>query len=214
VRLRTLQVRHVVQLRETAQGRKVSTMDARALMGALTGEHGRFVRLARLRVANEADAEDVVQRALMRASERAASLEDPTRARAWFYRILRHAIADHHRARPEDPMRHQDATDVAELASEDAPARTPCTCSVRLLDELRPGYADVIRRVDMNGEAPAAVARALGISLGNLHVRHHRARRILREDVRHYCGVASHRPCLDCACDRHHRCGHPAHRSE
>jgi hypothetical protein len=23
----------------------------------------------------------------------------------------------------------------------------------------------------------------------------------------HYCGVASHRACLDCACDEHHRCG-------
>ena len=182
-------------------------MEPRALIGALTDERVRFVRLARLRVGTPADAEDVVQRAFVRAAEQAGSLEDPARARAWFYRILRHAIADHHRARRRDPLRQESAGDPAELAEEPAPTRTPCGCSLRLLAELRPAYAEVIRRVDVEGEAPEAVASALGITTGNLHVRLHRARSSLRDDVMHYCGVASHRSCLDCACDEHHRCG-------
>lgn len=204
--------RRCVRLQKALDRRTILTVDARALTKVLTDERAGFVRLARKRVASDADADDIVQHSLMRAAERAGSLEDEARARAWFYRILRNAIADHHRSRPQDPLRHQDGADVTELASEDpAPTRTPCTCSVRLLDALRPAYAEVVRRIDVNGEDPVAVARALGISPGNLHVRLHRARRILRDEIRHYCHVESLRPCLDCACDRHHRCGLPAH---
>lgn len=183
-------------------------MDARALVGALDGERERFVRLARLRVASQADAEDIVQRALSRAVEHAGSVQDPARARAWFYRILRHAIADHHRARRSDPARQASAVDPDELPATGAgPARTPCGCSLRLLAELRPAYAEVLRRVDVDGESPEAVATSLGITSGNLYVRLHRARASLRDDVKHYCGVSSHRSCLDCSCDEHHRCG-------
>jgi RNA polymerase sigma-70 factor (ECF subfamily) len=184
-------------------------MDARSLMGTLVGERGRFVRLARLRLGSESDADDVVQTALMRASERAGSLEDPAQARSWFYRILRNAVVDHHRTARRDPMRDPASTDAADVESEDAPlgVPTPCACSVRLLGELRPAYAEVIRRIDVDGEDPRTVAQALGISPGNLHVRLHRARRVLCDDVRHYCGVESHRPCLDCGCDGHRRCG-------
>jgi RNA polymerase sigma-70 factor (ECF subfamily) len=108
-------------------------------------------------------------------------------------------------------MRHRTDADVTDVADEDdPPVPTPCMCSVRLLEELRPAYAEVIRRVDMEGEDAGDVARALGISTGNLHVRLHRARRALRDDVRHYCDVTSHRPCLDCTCDGHLRCGRTA----
>jgi RNA polymerase sigma-70 factor (ECF subfamily) len=182
-------------------------VEARALVESLIGERARFVRLARLRVESEADADDIVQRALARASERAGALDDPSRARAWFYRILRRAIADHHRERRGDPMRQRSTVEPEDLASDDGPARNPCACGIRLLQEIRPAYAEVLRRVDMDGEDPAAAADALGISVGNLHVRLHRARRALREEVRHHCGVDSHRPCLDCTCDARRRCG-------
>ena len=176
-------------------------MDARSLMVTLMGERARFVRLARRSVVNETDADDIVQHALMSASESAGSLEDPARARAWFYRILRNTIADHHRGRRGDPMQHRADADVAEIAADAAAPRALCKCGVRLLDKLRPAYAEVVRRVDVDGEDAAVVARALGISIDNLRVRLHRARATLRNDVQGYCGVSSHRPCLDCACD-------------
>ena len=184
-------------------------MDAPALLRALSGERARFVRLARRRVATGADAEDIVQRALLRAAERAASLEDPARVRAWFYRILRNAISDHHRMSSANSDRRGDAQ-LEEVAEDSAiPATTPCKCAVRLLDDLRPSYAEVIRRVDIDGEDPVSAGAALGISHGNLDVRLHRARRSLRSKVSHYCGVCSHWPCLDCSCDGQRRCGSP-----
>jgi len=194
-------------LRRTGEGPRLVPMDAPALLRLLMPERARFVRLAARRVA-EADAEDVVQRALLRASGRAALLDDPSRARAWFYRILRRAIADHLRDRIHDPMKHRAAADLETL--EQAPRAVPvdatCACTERFVSELRPGYAEVIRRVDVEGEEPRAVASALGISSANVHVRLHRARRLLRGEVMRRCGVSSYHACLDCECDLVRRC--------
>lgn len=180
-------------------------MDARTLIGQLKGERARFVGLARSRVATEADAEDVVQRAMMLAAEHAPQLADAARARAWFYRILRRAIADHHRSKP---LEKSDERLDEEPAAEDESRRGPaCRCTLRMLAELRPAYAEVVRRVDYDEEDPGSVAGALGVSMANLYVRLHRARRALRERVEAHCGVSSLTPCLECTCDPHGRCG-------
>jgi RNA polymerase sigma-70 factor (ECF subfamily) len=189
-------------------------MEPRALIDSLAGERARFVRLARSRVATEADAEDVVQRAMMRAAERAAQIADASRARAWFYRILRRAIVDHHRQEP----REREVADVTEVTAEapdhpepaaDAggPRGPTCRCAVRMLGQLRPAYAEAVRRVDFEEEDPRAVAGALGLSMANLYVRVHRGRRALRERVEGHCGVSSIGPCLECTCSAHDRCG-------
>jgi RNA polymerase sigma-70 factor (ECF subfamily) len=179
-------------------------MDARALIETLAGERTRFVALARKRVGSAADAEDVVQRAIVRAAERAGSLVDPARARAWFYRILRNTIVDHHRAKRRD-VDDPDAIDAA--AAEPIEERSGCACAVHLLSELRPAYAEILRRVDFDGDDPAAVAASLALTTTNFHVRLHRARRALRERVEGHCGVASIAPCLVCNCRAHGRCG-------
>jgi DNA-directed RNA polymerase specialized sigma24 family protein len=188
-------------------------MDAPSLMRTLMPERASFVRLARSRVGTAADAEDVVQGALLRASARAASLEDPARARAWFYRILRHAIVDHRRTRGVE-VRHAEhdvePVDGATLETSSA----PCACTVRLLADLRPAYAEILRRIDVEGEEPAAVAEALDISVGNVHVRLHRARHLLRDKLKHHCGVETLRPCLDCTCDARSRCHGTRERTE
>jgi RNA polymerase sigma factor (sigma-70 family) len=179
-------------------------MDARALIDQLTDERARFVRLVRGRVATEVDAEDVVQRAMMRAAERASQLTDAERARAWFYRILRRAIVDHHRSMPRETSDEGGAHEPA--AEEAAGHAAACRCTLRMLAELRPAYAEVVRRVDFKGEDPAVVASAVGVSMTNLYVRLHRARRALRKRVEGYCGVSSIAPCLECTCHAHGRC--------
>jgi RNA polymerase sigma-70 factor (ECF subfamily) len=179
-------------------------VDARALIDTLGAERPRFVRMARSRVESQSDAEDVVQRAMLRAAERAGSLEDPARARAWFYRILRHAIVDHHRSQPRE-----EAGDVDELPVDDVDASpvSACCCAVKLLSDLRPAYAEALRRMDFDGDDAATVAAALAVSPANLYVRLHRARHALRERVERHCGVSSLAPCLDCGCHAHGRCG-------
>jgi RNA polymerase sigma-70 factor (ECF subfamily) len=180
-------------------------MDAGARDTRNAAERSRFVQMARKRVATTADAEDIVQRALVRAAERADSLVDPARARAWFYRILRNAIVDHHRARPRDAGDADALESLPADAMEEAPST--CRCALHLLAELRPSYAEIVRRVDFDGEEPAVVAAALALSTTNFHVRLHRARRALRDRVESHCGVASVTPCLNCNCHAHERCG-------
>jgi RNA polymerase sigma-70 factor (ECF subfamily) len=179
-------------------------MEARALIDGLTAERARFVRLARSRVSTEADAEDVVQRAMMRAVERASQIADAARARAWFYRILRRAIVDHHRSKP--PEVSVEAPENEPAAEDERPRGPTCRCAVRMLDELRPAYGEVVRRVDFEQQDPRAVADALGVSIANLYVRLHRARRALRDRLQGHCGVSSIEPCLECTCSAHERC--------
>jgi len=199
-----LHVRDLLRLQTAARVPTLGPMDARALVPLLAEERTRLVSLARRRLPTEADAEDVVQRAMMRAAERAGSLVDPERLRAWFGRILRRGIADFHRSRRTEDT--SDTLDV-DIAREEEPQRNPCACSLRLLGSMRPGYADVLRRVDVDGQPPELASAALSISTANLHVRLHRARRALRERVKKHCGVATCGPCLDCTCNGHARCG-------
>jgi DNA-directed RNA polymerase specialized sigma24 family protein len=118
---------------------------------------------------------------------------------------VRRGVVDFYRSRPPEPARDVAPGDAVTDASE---ARTNlCVCSVNLLATLRPAYAEVIRRVDMEGESPESAAHELRISTPTLHVRLHRARHALRERVMKHCGVATCGPCLDCTCDAHGRCG-------
>ena len=75
-----------------------------------------------------------------------------------------------------------------------------CACLDSLLEEMRPAYADLIRRIDLEGEAPAAVARDLKLTTNNLTVRLHRARQALRATLEEFCGICSKHGCLNCTC--------------
>jgi RNA polymerase sigma-70 factor (ECF subfamily) len=165
----------------------------------LEGERAKYLRFARARLASDADAEDVLQRAFLRAVARAGTLEDAARAEAWFFRILRRAITDHHRTGAVERGRASDAdVDATPSAEAGEPA---CHCSHALLASLAPAHAEILKRVDAEGEAIDAVARSLGITAGNAYVRLHRARRSLRAQIEHRCGVRNAREAMSCACD-------------
>lgn len=59
---------------------------------------------------------------------------------------------------------------------------------------------DVSTQIDLEGQEPAEVAAALGITKNNLTVRLHRARRHLRELLSRNCRACSKHGCLDCTC--------------
>jgi RNA polymerase sigma factor (sigma-70 family) len=202
-----LRMRTVMPLRREGREPKVNRMDAGTLIPLLVDERERLVRLALRRLPTEADAEDVVQRALMRATERAGALEDPARLRPWLARIVLRGIADFYGSRTPEPSSDIESIEIS--SDEEDGSGNICQCSVGLLDGLRPSYADVLRRVDMDGQPPEVAAAALAISVTNLHVRLHRARRALRERLKEHCGVSTCGPCLDCTCNARGRCGHP-----
>jgi hypothetical protein len=78
--------------------------------------------------------------------------------------------------------------------------REICACMGRLIPTLKSEYADLVQRVDLGGEEPAAVAETAGITYNNLMVRLHRARQALRKSLEKSCGACTKHGCLDCTC--------------
>lgn len=171
----------------------------RDLLDRLVGQRGRFLQFARRRLPNEADAEDLVQQALVRAAEKITAVRDGEHVEAWFYRLLRRMIAD---------VRAQHAVRSArlDLLRADLDEASPeeiatCGCSLGLLEKLRPDYGAMLRRVDIDDEEIRGVADSLGLTVNNATVRLHRARKALREALLDACGTTSARACADCSCD-------------
>jgi RNA polymerase sigma-70 factor (ECF subfamily) len=182
----------------------VTTLGSVDWLRQIEADRARYVRFARARLASDADAEDVVQRALLRAVTHADTLADAGRAEAWFFRVLRRAIADHHRTSAvASARRHEGAEAGPDLDSLPAPepAAPVCGCGAVLLGEIPASYAEMLRRIDASEEPIDDVARSLGISTATAYVRLHRARRALRDHVEHRCGVRTIREALACDCD-------------
>jgi len=172
---------------------------------ALLREHrGELVGFVRRRIGHLVDPEDVLQQAAVRALSSANSLQDPTRVRAWFFRILRNVITDELRALgvPTRALSTDDegaADPPAEAAGVEDQA---CTCALALAQTLKPEYRDVLERVVIDETPVTSLAAELGVTPNNATVRLHRARRALRVILREHCGTDSLRARLDCACDQ------------
>ncbi|GMV48553.1 MAG: hypothetical protein NBKEAIPA_03377 [Nitrospirae bacterium] len=173
----------------------------------LLSHESEFRAFVRRRLSDEALAEDILQQSLLRAVERQHARPQTEHVVAWFYRILRNAIIDTYRSRAAENRKTDALLQELVTAGED---RTPaldelrptiCACLQRLLPSLRPAYADLIRRIDLDGQPPAAVADELAVTVNNLTVRLHRARQALRTALERSCGVCTRHGCLNCTCE-------------
>lgn len=173
-----------------------------AVAAALVDNHRRFLAFLTRRVGSRADAEDILQDAFARGLARAGEIRDGERAVAWFYRLLRNAVADHWRARAA-----RDRGDEA-LARESAAEAAPdpeieaeiCRCFEALLPTLKPEYAEMIRAVDLGGRRPVDVAAEHGLTPNAAMVKLHRARKALRVRLEQSCRSCADHGCLDCSC--------------
>jgi RNA polymerase sigma factor (sigma-70 family) len=168
----------------------------------LVDNHRQFLRFLERRLGDPALAEDVLQAAFVRGLERAGQLRDDESVVAWFYRVLRNAIVDHHR-RTGRTDRRLDAV-ARELAAAADPLpddrNAICGCVTRLVDTLKPEYAAAIRRVELDGLAVKDFADETHVTANNAAVRLYRARKALREQVRRSCGTCAEHGCIDCRC--------------
>lgn len=166
-----------------------------------------FRAFLRRRVNDAALAEDLLQQSFVRAIEHHHALHRNESVVPWFYRILRHAITDYHRSQASDVRKHEAFLHKLTASGEDKAAPpddvkpTICACLDKLLPAIRPNYAELIRRIDLEGESPQAVAQELRITPNNLTVRLHRARQALRAGLEESCGICSKHGCLNCACE-------------
>jgi RNA polymerase sigma factor (sigma-70 family) len=172
----------------------------------LVAQRGEFHRFLAARVGSATDAEDLLQQSLLKALQNGDALRRGERAVAWFYRILRNAVVDYYRQKAGE-RRRADRLWTEMHATGDDVERPPkdwdaavCDCFQGLLPTLKPRYAELIRRFDLNGESKEDVGRELKIKVATLDVALHRARKALRQRLEILCGSCSREGCLACFC--------------
>jgi RNA polymerase sigma-70 factor (ECF subfamily) len=179
----------------------------------LVDNHARFLGFLERRVGSRDEAEDILQEAFVRSIGRIDALRNPESATAWFYRVLRNAIIDHHR---REGTRSRAFLQLAAEAEKETAApdqeleAVACACIMALVDTLKPEYGAALRRVDLDGISVRGFADEAGITPSNAGVRLHRAREALRRQLARSCGTCLTHGCLDCRCGGPSAGGGPA----
>ena len=170
---------------------------------ALVGAHREFLAFLQRRVGDRALAEDILQDAFVRGLGKLDSVRDEESVIAWFYRVLRNAVIDHHRRRASaDRKIDAFARELeAEAPSEEVEA-VVCRCVGELARTLKPEYAQALARVELDGIPVKDYAVEAGITSNNAGVRVFRAREALRKQVTRSCGTCAEHGCLDCSCKK------------
>lgn len=144
-------------------------------------------------------ADDVVQESLMKALTTEKSLLDKEKIIPWFYQILKRTLIDIRRKQSADGKR--DFLWAEDQVLKNAHEYRACRCLHGLIPTLKPEYAQIITTLDIDGESTEDVANKLGINIGNLKVRRHRARTQLRERLIQTCRICAKHGCMDCTCN-------------
>jgi RNA polymerase sigma-70 factor (ECF subfamily) len=150
-----------------------------------------LVRVARCLTHQDADADDLVQEAMLKAFNGLERLHDPAGARAWLLTILRRCHLDRSRKRgnnlqslvmePAAPEAHDErhGTDVAALM--DCFSDKQVIAALRRLpDEMR----WTLLLVDVEQLTEAEAAQVICVPVGTVKSRLHRGRRALFESLR------------------------------
>lgn len=169
---------------------------------ALVENHRRFLEFLERRTGSRAEAEDVLQSAFVKLLERGAEPREGESAVAWLYRLLRNASIDRRRSEAARGRALEGRAEVERRERDEDPELRGevCRCIRDLLPALKPEYAELLRRVDLEGQAVVAAAEDLGVSANNAGVRLHRARKALLKEVQRSCGTCATHGCLDCSC--------------
>ncbi|WP_243317124.1 RNA polymerase sigma factor [Geothrix paludis] len=178
----------------------MSSTNPDPVLSTLLEAREQFVRFLTAQTQNRAEAEDLVQASLLKVIQTTAQPDSADSAVAWFYRVLRNALADHHRARQSQlraAERHARELDEAE---EPELEQVACQCIKALLPTLKPAEANALEAIDLGGQTLAEAATHLGITPNAMAVRLHRARKALREKVERTCRTCAAHGCLDCRC--------------
>jgi RNA polymerase sigma-70 factor (ECF subfamily) len=120
----------------------------------LLDNHARFLGFLERRVGSRDEAEDILQEAFVRSIGRTDALRTPESAVAWFYRVLRNALIDHHRregTRSQAFDRLASESEGGVLVPDQELEAVACACITALLDTLKPEYGAALRRVDLDG---------------------------------------------------------------
>jgi len=163
--------------------------DAHALEQLIVRYQPQLWRYARRMCGNTAEAEDVLQDALLAAVRGFAQYRGEAALRTWLFSILRHACFRERRQRGAARSRTQEEPDAsAELAAPDAggpeqraSSRQLADAVVRAIAELEPAQREALVLRDLEGLSASEVAELTGSSVEAVKSRLHRARRNVQQ---------------------------------
>jgi RNA polymerase sigma-70 factor (ECF subfamily) len=153
------------------------------------------LRTAGILTANDADAEDLAQEAMLKAFRSIESLRDDARAKPWLLAILRHAHLDRAHVLAHRNERSLDASGIDAAAPEPSeefdhwgdPEATLQSFSdhdvIRALRALPPAICWTLLLVDVEGLTEADAAEILHAPKGTIKSRLHRGRQMLRNTL-------------------------------
>lgn len=174
------------------------------ILEVLLHNRQRFLAFLVPRAGSTEAAEEILQAALLKGMERGSELRQEESAVAWFYRLLRNALIDRHRREEREGRALHHLAEESPLSTQDVEEleRTVCACVLGLTTTLKPDYANVLRRVDLEGWSLTRFAEETGITHNNAKVRLHRARQALGRRLEQSCGPSCcRRGCADCPCE-------------
>lgn len=144
----------------------------------------------RRQVVDRHAAEDLLQDVFvkaMRQGEGFCSLENP---RAWLFQVARHALIDRARvAKVHVPLDDEGLALEAPTPEPVAPVDALAGCVARVLTELSPEDAAILRACDLEGQTQREFALRHGLSLPAAKSRLLRARQRMRERISTACQV-------------------------
>jgi len=154
------------------------------------------------RVADDVQADDILQEVFLRVHRQLGRLNDPDRVVAWLYQIARNAIVDYHRApgrRREQPVGL--SGDMELITPRSLPAddqsgrlRTELAACLRpMLDRISKDYREAVTLVELEGLTHQAAAKRLGLSVSGMKSRVQRGRKQLKQMLQDCCLIQ-----LDC----------------
>jgi RNA polymerase sigma-70 factor (ECF subfamily) len=171
--------------------RRAQKMEPEAFGQLYEAHFDRVYRYMRLRVRNQADAEDLTQQVFLKALEHIGSYRYRGMPfAAWLFRIAHNQVVDHWKKKSRDKGRVMplDQVDEAKMVCDDDPASlaeraADIAVVAAACDNLSPGQREVISLRFAGGLSVAETARAMRKSEGAVKVLQHAAlvklRRIL-----------------------------------
>lgn len=156
-----------------------------AVLGSVAPSIRRFaLRMCR----NEADADDVLQDALLSIAQHLDGYEGRSSLASWAFAIARSACSRKRRGKKNEPTEGDDElvgrASEGPTPDEHAASRQLGELVTRALDGLSDEHREVLLLRDVEGMTAAEAATVLGISVDALKSRLHRARAALREAMR------------------------------
>lgn len=162
--------------------------------------HRPLLAYAVRRVADPADAADVVAESFVVAWRRIEEVPAGEEATPWLYGVARRVLANHHRGERRRDALADRLRDSLREVSVAGPETADISALTRALASLRPDDQEILRLLAWEGLTHEEIAVALGISRGSVRVRLHRARSRL--------GAALERQAEDIGVQRHTGSGH------